>query len=376
MGRERGAGVWGPYEYKPGKWRLLQRTGDGRVASVPVASRAAGERIKAEYVARWHSAGLTVATAIEDYEAHLRDEKKNKPKSYRETVRRLRLFFAAVLEVPLRELTPVRARGLYEGLTKRAATAPAAADEDEKAPKGGKRVATQRLLSVDTCRNMLAEARTFLRYAIDRGWVKANALEGVKGKGRRSHGKAQLRIDEARLWLQRALELAPTEPGAVAALCTVVLGMRASEIVSRQVRDLDDNGRLMWIADAGEFSTKTDAAKRTQEIDPELQVHLVALAQGKPPTALLFGKHWRDWPREWVQRICREAKVPEVTAHGMRGLRATLGILGGVGAALKRSAGDLGHAHESTTAQSYVAPGTLDAEKGRVALAVLRGGKR
>ncbi len=128
-------------------------------------------------------------------------------------------------------------------------------------------------------------------------------------------------------------------------------------------------------ATGDDFDTKTEAGRRTLEIDADLRPHLLALAAGKQPTDLLFGKHWRDWPREWVQKLCIEAKVPEVTAHGMRGLRATLGILGGLGALLKTTAAQLGHEQASTTAQSYVAPGAMEQASGRAALALLKGGK-
>lgn len=49
-------------------------------------------------------------------------------------------------------------------------------------------------------------------------------------------------------------------------------------------------------------------------------------AEGKPPEAELFGEHWRDWVRKWVQRICEAAGVPVVTAHGMRGFHSTLAV--------------------------------------------------
>jgi hypothetical protein len=48
------------------------------------------------------------------------------------------------------------------------------------------------------------------------------------------------------------------ESGTVAALVSLLMGMRASEITTRVARDLDDGGRLLWIPDA-----KTEAGKRT-----------------------------------------------------------------------------------------------------------------
>ena len=99
----------------------------------------------------------------------------------------------------------------------------------------------------------------------------------------------------------------------MAAMMSLLMGMRASEIVSRIVRDLDDEGRLLWIPE-----TKTEAGRRTLPVPEVLQPYLRKIAEGKGPNDSLFGEHWRDWPREWVQQICKAAKVPEVTAQGMR----------------------------------------------------------
>ena len=44
----------------------------------------------------------------------------------------------------------------------------------------------------------------------------------------------------------------------MAAMMSLLMGMRASEIVSQIVHDLDDEGRLLWIPE-----TKTEAGKRT-----------------------------------------------------------------------------------------------------------------
>jgi len=66
---------------------------------------------------------------------------------------------------------------------------------------------------------VLAEAKSFLGWCVGKRWVARNPLEGVNGVGRRRHGKAQLRIDEARRWQAKALEFADQgEAGAVAAM--------------------------------------------------------------------------------------------------------------------------------------------------------------
>src|SRR5947207_11497943 len=101
-------------------------------------------------------------------------------------------------------------------------------------------------------------------------------------------------------------------------MMTLLLGMRASEIVSRVVRDLDDEGRLLWIPDS-----KTDAGRRTLRVPDVLRPYLQQLIVNQKPDALIFGQHWRDWPRESVQRICKLGEVPTVNAHSMRGLHST-----------------------------------------------------
>ena len=63
--------------------------------------------------------------------------------------------------------------------------------------------------------------------------------------------------------------------GAVAAMMSLVMGMRCTEIVSRVVRDLDDGGALLWIPDS-----KTLAGRRKLQVPEFLQPYLVKLAEG------------------------------------------------------------------------------------------------
>ena len=160
---------------------------------------------------------------------HLVNDKGNKLRSIAATTWRLGIFFHED-DLLLNALTPERCRGYYDALRTR------------PRPK------TNRPLAVDSHRNILAEARSFLGWCVGKRWLARNPLEDVVGVGKRRHGKAQLRIDEARRWQAKALQFADQgEEGAVAAMMSLLMGMRASEIVSRVVRDLDDEGRLLWI---------------------------------------------------------------------------------------------------------------------------------
>jgi integrase len=102
--------------------------------------------------------------------------------------------------------------------------------------------------------------------------------------------------------------------------------------------------------------------------------YLREIAEGKGPADRLFGRHWRDWPREWVQRICRAAKVPEVTAHGMRGLHGTLAVERGATTHVVAQA--LDHESETTSRKSYISREAITGADQRRVLAVLAGGRQ
>jgi integrase len=220
----------------------------------------------------------------------------------------------------------------------------------------------------------------------------------VKGIGkRRPRGKSlgksgnTLRVKEARAWFGTALDLARRkgDEGATAALVALLLGMRATEITTRLVADIDDDeevGDLLWIPCA-----KTPAGRRTLEIPAVLRPLLQACVEDKTPDRYLFeascpssviatrttepGKpHWRDWIIGNVHRICDLAKVPRVTAHAMRGLLATITAERGLAGHL--IAATLGHEDERTTMNAYAAPGAAKTGVNRRGLRVLQGGKR
>lgn len=151
-----------------------------------------------------------------------------------------------------------------------------------------------------------------------------------------------------------AVALAPEEPGAVAAALLLLCGLRSGEVVERVVRDVDKGGKELRIT-----SGKTRAAIRPVAIPEVIRPYVLELCQGKAPTARLFGQHWRDWPRHWVERICEKAKVPKVCAHSMRGLHATLAVTAGMSPHVV--AASLGHESASTTLESYALPGSAQA---------------
>ncbi len=367
VSRKLGQRILGPYEERAG-WRVIEV--DARGTKTPalfpteVKAQRYVEMLRAELERNEH----TTETALVEYRRYLLDDKGNKDDSARQTCSLIGAFFPVPLSLAaLTEQKQIEV--LYEALRK------------QKLENGELR------FSVDSHRSALIQVRTFLNWCITKGWMKTNPAIGVKGVGkRRARGKSlgkegnELRVKQARALYEMAIYRAHRgDEGAIAVLVAMLLGMRASEIVSRRVGDLDEDTApcdLLWIP-----CSKTPAGRRTLEVPEVLRPYLVALAKDKAPERYLFeveyiaGKskpHWRDWILHNVQRVCGLAEVPEVTAHAMRGLLATLTAERGLAGHL--IAATLGHEDERTTMTAYAAPGAAAVGIRRRGLTVLDGG--
>lgn len=230
--------------------------------------------------------------------------------------------------------------------------------------------------AVDTHRNALAAGRSFGRFANERGWLSADPFARVKPIGRRKRGKPQLTIDETRALLDACYAERSRESIAVA--CTFLLGAGASEVAHRQVRDLDDGGRVFHVTKG-----KNRYRVRSLEVPDELRPFLTELGAKRPSVAYLFAESEIERPsRYWIyyhcKRLCSIAKVPLVSPHGLRGTHSTIALgavatTHSVAAALAAAGASLGHVPGSPiTASTYVAPGAVEQATQRAALRVLR----
>jgi integrase len=215
-------------------------------------------------------------------------------------------------------------------------------------------------VAVDTHRNGLNTVKSFGAWCVKQGWIRTSPIEGVKPIGQRNRGKKQLRIDEARKLVDLCIRRANGgDEAAVAVMTAFLLGLRASEVTDRVVRDLDDQGRLLWI----EFG-KTRRSRRTLEVPALLRPYLLALAKDRAPEAQLIsrtkskrgGKRDRFWLLYHLTGLCAEAKVPEVCPHSPRGLHATLATEAGATSHVVASA--LGHSSPAVTHAHYIDGGT------------------
>lgn len=219
----------------------------------------------------------------------------------------------------------------------------------------------------DTHRSELNAASAMMAWCIKQKWIRVNPFANVEGVGRRAAGKDQLRVDEARRFRDAALGEG-TESG-LAAACALLMGLSASEVTDRKVRDIDDGGRLWWI-DRG----KTKNRRAHILIPEELQQPLAKLAKGRPGDAPLWGDIDRHWLGYHVRRLCKLAGVPVVTPHSLRGLHATLSVSSGL--EVSAAAKQLRHGGAGVTRRHYIAPGAEAAAGHERAMTILQGGRQ
>jgi integrase len=325
--------IHGPYPDRNG-WRIKvvdRATGKSVSHTYPTEaeSRKEVERLRREAA---REIGISIDAALVAYEKHV-TAKGNRPRSVTSTLERLRSVFAGH-EHRLVALDREDAKRIWADYKQRPTRM-------KKAP------------AIDTQMNTLHETRTFMRWCRKEGWCKtAEPFADIEVVGQRSRGKDQLdRLDDARRWLGTALELgAEGDIGRTAAATALLMGMRASEVTDRLVRDIDDDGRVLVIPHA-----KTRAGVRRLRIPEVLQPLLAALATNTEQNERLFGPDAnRYWLRLAVRRICRSAKTPIIGPHGLRGTHATLAVQAGVTGDAVAAA--LGHESFAVTAGHYAKP--------------------
>jgi integrase len=341
--------IQGPYPHE-GKWRCRIITSAGRTWATTALTEDQAVRFAERRAAELAAQGsITVRDAIQAY-GQRQQAADARPSTVDGTRRALTVFWTGMLDQPVGRITPRRAQEQYDQL------------QTWVGPRG-------HTLAVATRRAYLQHARTWGRWLVAKGWMKGpSPVDVVKGVGRKRKGKFQLSLDEARRLYCTALDLAQQEDeGATAVLMAISMGLRASEIVSRTPRDLDDGGAVLRVCDNLQlgFKCKNESAKRPVAVPSDLQPVLAQICSGKLPGAPLFpglsqtGRRNRQWLHTQVRRICELAKVPVVCPHSLRGVSATAAAAAGALPELVSKM--LGHTSPQMTLDHYIKPGTAEA---------------
>lgn len=336
--RKAGARVEGPYyEAKRERYKVRFISEVGARTVVHYRTEAAAKRAVREGREIAPTLNRTVGVTVEEYELHLRNTGRS-TRGAHECARSVR----SLLDSGLR-LFDVSAAALEDAVYERLKAA-----------------------AVETVRSDLRKTKTWLRWCARRRYVNRSLLVDLNEvivEGRSNRGKEQLTLDESRRYVQSGCELArmSTNHGPTVALMPLLCGLRAGEILQRQVRDVDDGGHRLIVQHG-----KTARARRVIELPTVLFPLVQRCVAGKVGTDLLFpgdgGRpHYNSYLRGWVHRLCDRAGVPRVCPHGLRGTHATLAVA--AGAVSHAVAGALGHASDTVTKRHYSLPSAVDSAR-------------
>ena len=326
---QKSARVLGPYKNGE-KWRLVVLDGGSRKAMVADTHEAALALRKDLQGALKRHIARSFEECLEEYLRNLVDRGVSQDTA--DKVRRMLRPFLPLAE-PLTAMDAERAAQMYF-------------DETKRTKSNGEPIAN------DSHHLLLRRVKHFYKWAISRRYITQNPFAEVSPIGRPKRGKQQLRIDEARKLVSVAIDRARTlDAGSTAILMQIFLGLRPTEALVRVVRDLDDEGRVLWVP----FG-KTSNAKRRLQVPDALREVLLLHAKGKPADAPLLGNpeepfHTRDIIRYRLKLLCQQLGLPTVCPHSLRGLNATLAL--DAGATAQHVAAALGHASFTTTARHY-----------------------
>ena len=342
--------VLGPYRNRA-KWRVILVEGVER-KSICMASHEDALTLIAkckQEVERIQN--RTIGDSLLDYRAYLLRVRKTQPS----TAEHIYTALAGWLPLSMRvgSLTPGKAQRMYEELTQSI------------------RPRTGRVLAVATHQYFLTCAKGWGRWACKERQVHINPFAEVVGLGKKHRGKTQLRIDEAKQLTDSLQGLAEEgDADALAILLMLHLGLRQGEVGARVARDVDAQGRVLWITGG-----KTANAERRLKVPACLRGPLKALAQGKEPGERLFGEGARVPSRQhfWgkLRLFCRRAQVPQVCPHSLRGLHASLALQAGATGEMVAQA--LGHGSFQVTARHYAtAESVMESRAAQVSAALGR----
>lgn len=355
MRRDERRRVLGPYDYKT-RWVIIvvdpSRAGGSGTASARMprefkteAKARAAKKVIEDNWSRLET--TTVSEAIDMYLEYL-TAKGTGEISRTETVRRLRAFFTAP-DRCIGDLEAEECADLY------------------RAYQAGRAVSTHR--------QTLIEARSFLRWGVRQKWLRENPLADVEGVGKRNTGKMQLTGDESRKFYEWCMWRANRgDDAALAVLALLMMALRQGDLIRRVVRDVDQGATVLRVEGG-----KTKKSNRPRKIPAVLQPLFRQLADKRMPLEPLFktpegGHHTKSWLRKAMLRFTRDAGVPYVCPHSLKGTAAS--VLADAGELADKIAEHLSHEQSSTTMRHYAAPGALESAQVARGLAVIQGGVR
>lgn len=316
--------------------------------------------------------GGTVAGALADYKTFLFETGHKRPSSQwsaDELERRMKLFFEGALTHRLSGLTEEKGTALYRAFAARTYLV---------GPKDKRR---EKPISVYYHRHTLSLAKSFLGWCVKPAkLLEANPFAEIRGVGVQNVGKEQLTGNESIAFYEWcAYKAHRGDDAALALVMLLLMALRQGDARRRVVRDVDLGGTVLRIGVGSSARSKSKKGDRPRKIPVVLQPLVNKAIEGRSPLEPLFpaadgGFHTKSWLLAAARRFCKQAGVPYVCPHGLKGTAGTLAT--DAGALADQVAEYLSHESKKTSEQHYIAGGAVAEATAAAGLKVITGGRR
>ncbi len=163
--------------------------------------------------------------------------------------------------------------------------------------------------------------------------------------------------------IERLTEVLEKDNSTYGDLCLIDLktGMRLAEILGITPNDLDFSNHIISINKTwnyknkgGFIPTKNASSVRDIYMDPSTEQLWRRNMEGAGDNEAIFGSliTYNSVVNDYLTKVCKKAKVPRITFHGLRHTHASYLIAQGV--SIQSVANRLGHADTTTTQQTYI----------------------
>lgn len=139
-------------------------------------------------------------------------------------------------------------------------------------------------------------------------------------------------------------------------------GLRFSEALALTPKDFDYFNQSLAVSRTwnykrakGEFQpTKNESSKRKIQIDWQISMQFSQLTKKMNEDEMIFvdGRVFNSTINNRLEMLCKKAKIPTITLHGLRHTHASLLLFAGV--SIASVARRLGHSSMTTTQETYL----------------------
>ncbi len=198
--------------------------------------------------------------------------------------------------------------------------------------------------------------------ALDEGYIERDPTRKAIIKGKTPREKKQKYLNQFELQrLLSTLDLPPYINWDWFILLVAKTGIRFSEALALTPRDFDFTHQKLSITktwdykgNGGFMPTKNRSSIRKIEIDWQTVIQFFELLKGRHRDQPVFvnGKTYNSTVNGILEKRCHQAKVPQITIHGLRHTHASLLLFAGV--SIASVARRLGHSSMTTTQKTYL----------------------